>query len=102
MEGHLAATVARSCQGRDPTTDPDGNLPRCRQVNKHRNTVELLVNPGGCQCGAEGFQTGEGGLERGETRANRTRSVPEVPPISMALRLRALMMFTVMVLAVGL
>lgn len=29
-------------------------------------------------------------------------SIPEVPPMSMALRLRALMMLTVMVLAVGL
>lgn len=32
----------------------------------------------------------------------RGRFVPEVPPMSMALRLRALMMLTVMVLAVGL
>lgn len=29
-------------------------------------------------------------------------SIPEVPPMSMALRLRALMMLTVMVFAVGL
>lgn len=51
-------------------------------------------------------QSKEGG--RGERRGagrggeGRWRDPPEVPPISMALRLRALMMFTVMVLAVGL
>lgn len=37
-----------------------------------------------------------------DSRRDVGASLPEVPPMSMALRLRALMMLTVMVLAVGL